>query len=417
MVSLFGAVAKASTAAYAVAIKPREEVSKLPRKLRIRRLQTHRLQRRQAGDSTRGYALTIFRGNAIRRIPIRLVSSLPDYGVAGLDLILARAFGDLVDFYGGVPYGSSGSPVYIGGKLIGAISATFYPDSKLVGITPATAMQSIAGEPGMVKTTNNIGSIIPSPARVTVAGLTSERALGEISDRFGRPLPGRNSPAATGRTTPRLQAGSALGAALLMGDIKLGFIGTATIVDTDQVYAFGHALLFSGPTNLPLTTAQIADTARGDSPDKIGTLGEVVGVVLQDRAAGIYARLGQPAATVPLRLSIRDEDRNRVERLQVQAAPLPSELPFLVYIAALEGLQRAMNRVGAGSAVWDWSIQASDQEPVLVSGGTYDPYDIAGAVSAAILPTLEQMLQSGDVIQSVELTASVTMRRLPELEE
>jgi len=389
----------------------------LPRKLRVRRLRA-RLRRQQASSSLiRGYALTIFRGNEIRRFPVRLVSSLPSSGVAGLDLILARASGDLIDFYGGVPYGSSGSPVYIGGKLIGAISATFYPDSRLIGITPVTAMLSIAGEPDMVKSTGNIGSIVPSPARVTVAGLTSGRAFDEISDRFGRPLPGRSASPVTNSATPRLQAGSAVGAALLMGDIKLGFIGTAAIVDTDQVYAFGHPLLFSGPTSLPLTAAQIADTARGASPDKIGTLGEVIGVVLQDRAAGIYARLGQPAATVPLRLGIRDEDRNRVERLQVQAAPLPSELPFLVYIAALEGLQRAMNRVGAGSAVWDWTIQVAGQQPTLVSGGTYDPYDIAGAVAASVLPTLEQMLQSGDVIQNVELTASVTMRRLPELEE
>lgn len=389
----------------------------MPRKLRVRKLRA-RLRRQQAGGSpTRGYALTIFRGNLIRRFPVRLVSSLPSAGVAGLDLILARASGDLINFYGGVPYGSSGSPVYIGGQLIGAISATFYPDSRLVGITPVAAMLSIAGEPGMIKSAGNIGSIVPSPARVTVAGLTSGRAFDEISDRFGRPLPGRSAPPVTNSATPRLQAGSAVGAALLMGDIKLGFIGTATIVDTDQVYAFGHPLLFSGPTSLPLTAAQIADTARGDSPDKIGTLGEVIGVVLQDRAAGIYARLGQPAATVPLRLGIRDEDRNRVERLQVQAAPLPSELPFLVYIAALEGLQRAMNRVGAGSAVWDWTVQVAGQQPTLVSGGTYDPYDIAGAVAAAVLPTLEQMLQSGDAIQSVELTASVTMRRLPELEE
>lgn len=390
----------------------------MPRKLRVHRLQTHRLRRRQAGgSSTRGYALTIFRGDEIRRFPVKLVSELPSSGVAGLDLILARASGDLVEFYGGVPYGSSGSPVYIGGKLIGAISATFYPDSKLIGITPLAAMLSLAGEPGMVRSTGNTGSIIPSPARVTVAGLTSGRAFDEISGRFGRPLPGQSSAPMASNAATGLQAGSAVGAALLMGDIKLGFIGTATIVDTDQLYAFGHPLLFSGPTSLPLTTAHIADTARGDSPDKIGTLGEVIGVVLQDRAAGIYARLGQSAATVPLQLSIRDEDRNLVKRLQVQAAPLPSELPFLVYVAALEGLQRAMNRIGAGSAVWDWTIQASGEEPVLVSGGAYDPYDIAGAVSAAVLPTLEQMIQSGDVIQGVELTASVTMRRLPELEE
>lgn len=385
----------------------------MPRKLRA-----SRIRRQQAGGARpRGYALTIFRGDTIRRFPIRLVSSLPSSGVAGLDLILARASGELIDFYGGVPYGSSGSPVYIGGELVGAISATFYPDSKLIGITPVAAMQSIADEPGLAKSTGNTGSVTPSPARVTVAGLTSGRALGEVSDRFGRPLPGRSAPAPVSTATPRLQAGGAVGAALLMGDIKLGFIGTATIVNANQVYAFGHPLLFSGPTSLPLTSAQIADTARGDSPDKIGTLGEVIGVVLQDRAAGIYAHLGERAATVPLRLSIRDEDRNRVERLQAEAAPLPSELPFLVYVAALESLQRAMNRVGAGSAVWDWTIQASGREPVLVSGGAYDPYDIASTVSAAVLPALEQMLQSGDTVQGVELTASVTMRRLPELEE
>ncbi len=392
----------------------------MPRQSRSRRISRSLSSRRRskaAGD--RGYALTVFSGSSISRFPVRLVGSLPDSGIAGLDPILGRASGKQLQLYGGVPSGTSGSPVYIGGRLIGAISTLYYPDSLLVGITPAEAMRSVAAEPATDSTNQVLGAAVPAPTKAIVIGLTSGRALGEVADRFGSPVLGHHLPLAAGsRSAAQLHPGSAIGAAAMVGDIKLGFIGTATIVDGAQIFAFGHPLLFSGPSSMALTTADIADVAQGDFPSKVGSIGMVIGTVLQDRASGIYARLDLQPPLIPVHISIRDEDRGHTEHLQLQVAPLPSEMAFLTYIAALEGMQRAMNRVGSGSAAWDWTISVSDTDaPTVASGTTYDPYDIGGTVARAALPALEQLLQAGQAIDSINLTATVTMQRLPDLKD
>lgn len=364
------------------------------------------------------YGLTVFRSPRISRFPIHIVSNLPNEGISGLDLILARASGRLIDHYGGVPSGASGSPVYWQGRLLGAISASFYPDSSLVGLTPRAAMLTLAEERGTPPGETPGAAAAPSPARATCVGLTSGRALGEVTNRFGPPLIGSDSHVLRVQQGAKLQPGSPIGAALLIGDIKLGFIGTATIVNREAVYAFGHPLLYSGPTSLALTEATIADTAIGDQPNKVGTFGPVIGTVLQDRAAGIYARLAMQPAMIPLKCTIRDEDRERIEIVQTSAAPLPAELSFLTYITAAESMQRAMNRVGPGTSFWDWSLSvAGSDQPVQISGGTYDAYDIGSVVAAAVLPTLDQLLQAGTTILSINLTATVTRRKLPGVDD
>ncbi|MGI6357869.1 MAG: hypothetical protein ACOX2K_04140 [Bacillota bacterium] len=360
--------------------------------------------------------MTVFAGRSISRFPVRLVGSLPDSGITGLNSILVRAGGNQIQLFGGVPDGTSGSPVYIGGRLIGAISAQYFPDTALMGVTPIEDMRNLAAEPGSPEADQSIGAAVPAPTKATVIGLTSGRALGEVAGRFGSPVLGHNLPTARCLATAPLQPGSAIAAAAMTGDIKLGFIGTATVVDDTQVLAFGHPLLFSGPSSMALTTAEIAEVARGEWPRKLGNMSEVIGTVLQDRAAGIYARLDVKPRLIPLHLTVRDEDRDHTETLQVQIAPLPSEIPFLAYIAALECMQRAMNRVGSGSAAWDWTIAVSGSDaPTVATGAVYDLYDIGGTVAAAVLPVLEQLLQARHTINSINLTATVTMRELPEL--
>lgn len=388
----------------------------LPKRLRSRKPLSRRLSPRLSQVAPAiGYALTVFRSPRVSHFPLQIESILPGEGVSGLDLILARAFGPTVGFYGGVPYGTSGSPVYVHNHLIGAISTLFYPDAKLIGITPKTAMLSIAEEKTPAGFPVFPAAVAPTPARITTIGLTSGRALGEVNSRFGPPLLGNDPGFTQNEEVSPLQPGSPIGAALMIGDIKLGFIGTATIVEDNQVFAFGHPLLFSGPTNLPLTTARIADTARGDPPNKVGTIGQVIGTVLQDRAAGIYAKLGQRPELIEMKFTVRDEDRDHTEILRTQAAPLPSELAFLTFVAAVESMQRAMNRVGPGSAFWDWSIwEMGSDLPIQITGSAYDPYDIGSVVAAAVLPSLDQVLQSGVGIASIELTASVTINKLPE---
>lgn len=98
-------------------------------------------------ERARAQAWTVFQSPKIERFEIDIIGDLPDGGVAGVDLILGRAVGAMIDAIGGVPAGASGSPVYLGERLIGAVGYTFFPDAKLVGITPIEAMRRLQSEP------------------------------------------------------------------------------------------------------------------------------------------------------------------------------------------------------------------------------------------------------------------------------
>ena len=109
-------------------------------------------QRKSPASKTRqpqrnAFALTTLRSPAIRRFELRILGVLPQAGTAGNDLILARAYGSALQRIGGVPLGASGSPVYQGRRLIGAIAAVFAPDFTMVGITPIAPMLKLTAEP------------------------------------------------------------------------------------------------------------------------------------------------------------------------------------------------------------------------------------------------------------------------------
>lgn len=355
----------------------------------------------------RGYALSVFRGSSIVAFPVDMVARFRGGGSAGTDVLIARASGPLVEGLGGVPLGASGSPVYIGGKLIGAISGTYPPDNSLVTITPIRPMLAMGGEPHM--------DGCPGPASMSltppvVAGISSLRALGQVEQVFGRKVV--PSPPADGilrASVPSLRAGSPVGVAVMTGDIRIGYIGTATLLQGDSVYAFGHPVTFSGPVCMPLTSAIIFDTARGASPFKVGDIGTTIGTVTQDRSAGVFATLGsKPRGMVALSATVADTDRGREQTVNTQVVNIPDQLPRLALTAITETFARAMNRVGQGTADWEWSIWlASSEEPLTGSGRTSNSADIGFATALEIWQPLEQAVADGSVVTAVRMDATV----------
>lgn len=192
--------------------------------------------------------------------------------------------------------------------------------------------------------------------------------------------------------------------------MRVGVIGTVTLVEHQQVFAFGHPVFFSGPTQLPLTEAVVLATARGAAPAKVGDIGAVIGTVLQDRSAGIFARLGQPPPLAALRLCVHDRDRGRTEVLLADAVPTRPLLPLLASMAAREAMLRAMNRIGPGSASWEWSVTVDDRpDPVRRSDIAFDDTDIGAIVADSVVAFLEQLLDRGLIVRGVDLHAQVEM--------
>ncbi len=367
-----------------------------------------------AESKTKVSAITVLRSPIRSQFALRLIGTLPQGGIAGNDLILARAYGPTISKLGGVPYGASGSPVYQGRRLLGAVSSVFAPDNYLVGITPIKAMLALAEEPILPTSfsyaTGNHDKKLP----ITTNGIASSKALAALEKHYGKTQYITNQAITTDQAgVTEIKNGDSIGAALMTGDIQLGYIGTATLVQGKELFAFGHPLLFAGATNIPLTTAPIITTTRGDYPQKIGSLGHTIGTIIQDRSAGILALLGNTPKLVHMKFTIQDTDRQQTTTVITQAASINSELPFLTFIATLESMQRAMNRVGPGTATWQWQVTYENKtEPVQFVASQYDSYDIGFVVAASGESLVSQALAEGLSLSSVELTATVTIQQL-----
>lgn len=369
-----------------------------------------------AATSTRLTGLSVWRSPTITRFPLRLVGTLPQGGTAGNDLILARAYGATIHQLGGIPYGASGSPVYQGNCLLGAVAAVFAPDNYLAGVTPIEAMLALTQEPTQAIDTTEAATNHNTRLPLTTQGLAANRALMALEQRYGRVQDIINIGLAAHKSGDgRLRAGESIGAALMLGDIQLGYIGTATLIQASHLFAFGHPLLFTGPTNMPLTRAPIITCTRGDYPQKVGSFGETIGTILQDRSAGVLAELGTVPSTVHMKFMIQDDDRQQATTIDTQAAYVKSELPFLSFIGAIESMQRAMNRIGAGNATWQWRLTFADgTEPLEISASQTDANDIGFVVALSGEMAVNQALATEATLQSVELIATVSSQPLTE---
>jgi len=288
----------------------------------------------------RGKGLTVFRAGTIEEFDVEILGKLEKIG-PDQNLILAKlSGGPLAET--GVIEGMSGSPVTVEGRLIGAVAYSWgFARDAIAGITPIEEMiriekESPAGAAPAASGAVRLPAELRSPtARVRTADLV-RYYRDTIADLFAPPpvasgrlrriavpvavaglpsplgsflgVPGltagqiQGSPA-TPVALPPLQGGSAVGVALVDGDVQMTAVGTVTRVDGDRLLAFGHPLFNLGPVELPMTRARVEALLPSlQSSFKLaGPAGEA-GSVIADRASGIAGRIGRPARTIPVRL-------------------------------------------------------------------------------------------------------------------
>jgi hypothetical protein len=165
-------------------------------------------------------------------------------------------------------------------------------------------------------------------------------------------VPGAGAPAAA-----TLVAGGSLGVALVTGDISLGALGTVTYVDGPAVIGFGHPFISNGASVFPLTTASIVDTMKAfDASFKLGTLGQPIGVINEDRTAAIGGRIGGKASTIGLELAVQNLDDGARRTLHANVVDEPRLLPELLLASGLEAIDSVLDRVGAGTVEVTYQI-------------------------------------------------------------
>jgi hypothetical protein len=268
----------------------------------------------------KGVAYTVFEGVNPEPMQVEILGVLKDALGPGQDMILARLHGDKPE-YTGVVAGMSGSPVYIDGRLVGALSYRIGQFSKepIAGITPIESMLQVrdgddTSPVGLQRAEVKSSGVDGHPemrAMETplVFGGFSQETVERFGDRFRAmgltPVAGLGGADATAVQPEPLVPGSAVSAVLVRGDLSMAGTCTVTYVDPKTLLACGHPITQYGPVDMPMTKATVlASLASPLNAFKIINTTETVGAFTEDRASAIMGRFGVKARMIPVEVEV-----------------------------------------------------------------------------------------------------------------
>ncbi len=275
----------------------------------------------------RGVACTVFEGVDPEPMEVEILGVMKNARGPGQDMILGRLHGTKPEFTG-VVAGMSGSPVYIDGKLLGALSFRIGQFSKepICGITPIGDMLAVrdarnAAAPADASSTRSVGEVTPIETPLVLGGF-SQRAVDLFGDRF-RAL-GLSPVAGLGGSDPKAKQpqpivpGSAVSAIFVRGDLSMAGTCTVTYVDAKNLLACGHPITQFGHLSLPMTKATVLATLPSPlNAFKIIETTETVGSFTEDRNAAILGRFDQRARMIPVTVSISTAGREKEIHFEV----------------------------------------------------------------------------------------------------
>ena len=354
-----------------------------------------------------GIGRTVFEGSDLQEFKAQIIGVLHNVQGPHRDLILARLEGGPLAKTG-VAAGMSGSPVYIDGRLIGAVSYSIgaFATEAIAGITPIEEMKDatdmaarrvptqqarielpITGEglaAALSATYARIAPFANRPTDLQVFGMAQAAGaqLGAMLRPISTPLVmngfepesaamlagafgsagftpvvggaigGQGGPEVKGLTGP-LREGDAVGVSLVGGDLEMGATGTITHIDGNRIYAFGHPFFNVGPSQFPMTRAYVhAMLPSLMSSFKISSMGDVIGTMQQDRATAIAGTLGKGPAVIPMSVTLQStrEDGNTAKRsFTFNVANDQVFTPLLTYVALANTLTAYERQFGSAT--------------------------------------------------------------------
>ncbi|XER08477.1 hypothetical protein SRRS_40920 [Sporomusa rhizae] len=316
-----------------------------------------------------GIAKTVVSGKEIEEFGVEVLGVMKQKGPAG-DLILVRTYGDVIDRTGGIAQGMSGSPVYINGKLVGAIAYGWsLTDHRIGMVTPIADMLKL-WEINDRQAPLESKQFQEEPAEPVATPLMAtgfgEQALKMLTDKL-KPynlvpyaVGGSMSDDNNGIAYRTVEPGSTVGVQLVRGDFSLGALGTVTYVEGDKILAFGHPFLKRGKANYFLTDTEVYTTLSGlENSFKVGTSTEAIGMINQDRGAGIAGQLGQFPGIIPLRITVTDKNLGRTNELWAQVVQNEEMGPTLSAVSVFNAIEKTTDRLGSGTAKVGFEISAA----------------------------------------------------------
>lgn len=416
----------------------------------------------------RGTAKTVIRGTDIESFDVEFLGVMRNAGPAG-DLILIRASGDVIDRTGGIAAGMSGSPVYVGDQLVGAISYGYSLSDHRIGfVTPirdmldvldmlqpapppgpgapsdgpgtghdapevgpvaqgaATPVREVivvedAREAAALAATVLPGTVVATPVRTPLlASGFSHRAFARLGERLADfdvvPVQAGGAMPLEVQDAPALEPGSAFGVQLARGDVSLTSIGTVTYVEDERFVGFGHSLMDRGNVDYVTTTAYIHHVVPSiDFPFKVGSVVAPVGALAQDRSAGVAGRLGHTPRMIPVTVSVHDLDRDVARSTNFEIVSDDSFTVDLATTGALAALDRSLDRLGRGTARVVFRIEGEGMPRPLVRDNLYySDRDIAALSLLEFVEAISLVVNnrfSPVQVTRIQLSAQIEERR------
>jgi hypothetical protein len=419
----------------------------------------------------KGVAYTVFEGVNPEPMQVEILGLLKDALGPGQDMILARLHGEKPE-YTGVVAGMSGSPVYIDGRLVGALSYRIGQFSKepIAGITPIESMLQVRDGNGA-----SVGSNIAAEAQRQSAGVIplrqgqddnhfggsgdssrqgenfSRHSQSELQaietplvfggfspetvERFGdkframglTPMAGLGGANPTAVQPEPLVPGSAVSAVLVRGDLSMAGTCTVTYVDPKRLLACGHPITQYGPVDMPMTKAEVlASLASPLNAFKIINTTETVGAFTEDRASAIMGQFGKKARMIPVVVEVvPPKGADKAGLADVVAKTLHFEVldnrqltPSTMLVSVYQSLQTNNTAAEEMSYRLTGEIAVKGLPPVRMQGMMAQNELFPGTINAALLVNdrfskvygnpLEQPVVTGVKLKAEAIPARMT---------
>jgi hypothetical protein len=416
-----------------------------------------------------GVGRTVFDGTHVEEFKVHIIGVLENVIGTHRNLILAKLEGGPLANTG-VIAGMSGSPVYVDGRLIGAVSYALGSFSKepIAGITPIAEMtdatmmnetprpsaakvhvefpltregltaafrkalnwnrpfadapddsrlegvSSIAGFAG-----GQIATLLRPIATPLVMSGFEPSVAGTLASAFrdqGFIPTGGSAAAAHQGEMPfdgPLKPGDAIGVEFVNGDLEMGATGTVTHIDGDRVYAFGHPMYNLGPTEFPMTRAYVYTILPSlFSSMKLSSTGAVIGTFLQDRATAIAGRLGPAPHMIPITLTL-ESDRSPKQTFHFGVVNDQLFGPLMSYASILNTFSSYERQYGAATFGVHGKVAVKNHEPITFDNLFSGDQPALGAATYVVAPIVALMGNDYEKVDLESIDLTITSAEQP----
>jgi hypothetical protein len=407
----------------------------------------------------KGLAYTVFSGKEPEEFGVEILGVLPGFPAPRQSAIIGKLTGANVEKTA-VFAGMSGSPVYIDGRLVGAIAFSFpFAKEPIAGITPIKQMidlfekgsvnetkklkeprpvsfaqlastewkptypkPAITGAPLMASVSENspllalMGQQITPIATPVVFGGISQETLAMFAPQLMAngllPVSGVGGSAAI---TPlgvanekTLAPGTSLSVQLVRGDYSIAASGTVTFRDGDRIYAFGHPFLSLGASDMPLTeTSVLTVVPNVNNSFKLSVPGQMMGSISQDRASGVFGQLGRAPKMIPVKINLHTS-RDRTETFNYEIANDSFLTPILLNITVFSTITSSERVVGDSTISIKGEIKVNGQENVTLDR-RFSAANSAMMAAGSVASPMGALLNSGfDDVQIDGVTLDIS---------